>query len=65
VPTRVRQLSDLRDSATLVRGRDTFGHFDLEPRPDSDLSPGMLALHTEISDRQARILYKGTDRTRF
>ena len=65
VPTRVRQLSDVRDSATLVRGRDTFGHFDLEPRPEADLSPDMLALHADISDRQARILYKGTDRTRF
>jgi phytanoyl-CoA dioxygenase PhyH len=65
VPTRVRQLSDVRDSATLVRGRDSFGHFDLEPRPEADLSPDMLALHAEISDRQARILYKGTDRTRF
>jgi hypothetical protein len=65
VPTRVRQLSDVRDSATLVRGRDTFGHFDLEPRPEADLAPGMLALHADISDRQVRILYKGTDRTRF
>ena len=65
VPTRVRQLSDVRDSATLVRGRDTFGHFDLEPRPEADLSPDMLARHAEISGRQARILYKGTDRTRF
>jgi len=65
VPTRVRQLADVRDSATLVRGRDTFGHFDLEPRPETDLSPDMLARHAEISDRQARILYKGTDRTRF
>ena len=65
VPTRVRQLSDVRDSATLVRGRDTFGHFDLEPRPEADLSPDMLARHAEISDRQALILYKGTDRTRF
>ena len=65
VPTRVRQLSDVRDSATLVRGRDSFGHFDLEPRPEADLSPDMLARHAEISDRQARILYKGTDRTRF
>lgn len=65
VPTRVRQLADVRDSATLVRGRDTFGHFGLEPRPETDLSPDMLARHAEISDRQARILYKGTDRTRF
>jgi hypothetical protein len=65
VPTRVRQLSGVRDSATLVRGQDRFGHFDLEPRPDADLAPAMLALHADISDRQARILYKGTDRTTF
>jgi hypothetical protein len=61
----VRQLSDVRDSATLVRGRDAYGHFDLEPQPRADLAPDMLALHADISDRQARILYKGTNRTSF
>jgi phytanoyl-CoA dioxygenase PhyH len=65
IPTRVRQTAGPRDSATLVRGRDVFGHFDPEPRPDADLDPAMLALHAEISDRQAQILYRGTDRTKF
>jgi hypothetical protein len=65
VPTRVRQIAGPRDSATLVRGEDRFGHFDLEPRPDADLDPGMLGLHAEISDRQAKILYRGTTRTSF
>jgi hypothetical protein len=65
VPTRVRQLSDVRDSATLVRDRNTFGHFDLKPRPEAHLAPAMLALHADISDRHVLILYKGTDRTRF
>ena len=32
IPTRVRQVAGPRDSATLVRGQDAFGHFDLEPR---------------------------------
>ena len=65
VPTRVKQLSDVRDSATLVRGEDVHGHFDLEPRPAADLDPDLLALHADISDRQAKILYRGTDRTSF
>jgi hypothetical protein len=65
IPTRVRQIAGPRDSATLVRGEDAFGHFDLEPRPEADLDPAMLALHAEISDRQAKILYRGTTRTSF
>jgi chlorinating enzyme len=65
IPTRVRQVAGPRDSATLVRGEDAFGHFELEPPPVADLDPAMLALHAEISDRQARILYRGTTRTRF
>jgi non-haem Fe2+, alpha-ketoglutarate-dependent halogenase len=65
VPTRVRQTAGPRDSATLVRGHDAFGHFELEPRPDADLDPAMLTLHAELSDRQAKILYRGTSKTRF
>jgi ectoine hydroxylase-related dioxygenase (phytanoyl-CoA dioxygenase family) len=65
VPTRVRQVAGPRDSATLVRGRDTFGHFDPEPAPAADLDPEALALHADISDRQAKILYRGTTRTSF
>jgi ectoine hydroxylase-related dioxygenase (phytanoyl-CoA dioxygenase family) len=65
IPTRVRQTAGPRDSATLVRGRDLFGHFEPEPEPDRDLDPAMLAAHAEISERQAKILYRGTDRTTF
>ncbi len=65
IPTRIRQTGGPRDSATLVRGEDAFGHFEPEPRPDADLDPAMLALHAEISDRQAKILYRGTTRTSF
>jgi non-haem Fe2+, alpha-ketoglutarate-dependent halogenase len=59
IPTSVRQLAG-EDSATLVRGEDRFGHFELEPRPVSDLQPDMLALHKKITERNARILYRGT-----
>lgn len=65
IPTRVRQLAGPRDSATLVRGDDAYGHFELEPRPQADLEPAMLALHADVSDRQAKILYRGTARTSF
>ena len=59
IPTSVRQLEG-EDSATLVRGEDRFGHFEFEPRPVSDLHPEMLALHKKITERNARILYRGT-----
>ena len=65
IPTRISQTGGPRDSATLVRGTDAFGHFELEPRPHVDLDPAMLALHAEISDRQAKILYRGTSKTSF
>lgn len=54
----VRQLSPIRDSATLVRGKDE-GHFDLEPTPKSDFHPDAVAYHASMIDRQAEILYAG------
>jgi chlorinating enzyme len=65
MPTRVAQVAGPRDSATLVRGEDRFGHFELEPRPERDFDPAMVALHREITERQAAILYRGTGRTTF
>ena len=59
VPTHVRQLSPMRDSALLVRGRDDFGHFEAEQSPESDLHPDAVARHHAIIDRQLRILYAG------
>jgi non-heme Fe2+,alpha-ketoglutarate-dependent halogenase len=60
VPTSVRQIEGA-DSATLVRGSDRFHHFELEPRPARDLDPALVALHKEITARNAQILYRGTD----
>jgi hypothetical protein len=51
IATRVRQRGGRR-SATLVRGADTFGHFDLEPEPRFDDDPAALAWH-----RRSRRLY--------
>lgn len=60
IPTYVRQLQG-EDSATLVRGEDTFRSFAHEPRPERDLDPQFVALHQAIAERNAKILYKGTD----
>ena len=59
IPTSVSQIAG-EDSATLVRGVDTFHHFDPEPRPSSDMQPDFVALHRRITERNAQILYRGT-----
>jgi non-heme Fe2+,alpha-ketoglutarate-dependent halogenase len=59
VPTHVRQLSPIRDSALLVRGHDEFRHFEHEKSPESDLHPDAVARHGAVIDRQLSILYAG------
>jgi hypothetical protein len=61
VPTHVRQIVGERDSATLVRGVDEYRNFDPEPRPAADCSPDALAAHAAITQRQVKVLYRGTD----
>jgi hypothetical protein len=60
IPTSVAQVAG-EDSATLVRGVDAFHHFEHEPRPARDMDPAFLELHRKIAERNARILYRGTD----
>ena len=59
IPTSIYQLEGT-DSATLVRGADRYGNFELEPRPERDMQDDMLALHRRLTERAARILYRGT-----
>jgi non-heme Fe2+,alpha-ketoglutarate-dependent halogenase len=59
VPTYVKQTAGIRESATLVRGTDRFGHFDLEQAPEADMHPDAVARHGAIIDRQLKILYEG------
>ena len=65
IPTHVRQLSDVRDTATLVRGVDAYHHFELEEPPAADLDPAAVARHAAILKRQGEILYRGTTVERF
>jgi len=59
IPTSVAQIWG-EDSATLVRGQDNYHHFVLEPEPTCDLDPEFLTLHHSITERNARMLYRGT-----
>ena len=65
IPTYVRQIAGARDSATLVRGTDRHGHFDLEPAPAYDLSPEAVATHQAVMQQQVGILYRGTGKQEF
>jgi non-heme Fe2+,alpha-ketoglutarate-dependent halogenase len=58
IPPHVHQLKG-RDSAMLVRGRDTHGHFDPEPEPRADLDDAARAAHHAAVERSAKVLYDG------
>jgi hypothetical protein len=62
IPTYVRQVAGSSDSATLVRGEDRYGNFELEQRPEADMSPEALARHAAVTNRFSQILMRGTDR---
>ncbi|HYF59436.1 MAG TPA: phytanoyl-CoA dioxygenase family protein [Burkholderiaceae bacterium] len=62
IPTHVRQVNGPRESATLVRGVDRFGHFDLETAPEAAMHPDAVARHAAVVDRQLAILYAGAAR---
>jgi len=64
VATHVRQVVGERDSATLVRGVDTYGHFEHEPRPRADFHPDAVAYHQAMHQRTTDILYAGAAQRR-
>jgi non-haem Fe2+, alpha-ketoglutarate-dependent halogenase len=51
IPTRVRVNSPIRLNAMLVRGEDSYGHFDLIDPPAAERNDAALAVHQEVSDR--------------
>jgi non-heme Fe2+,alpha-ketoglutarate-dependent halogenase len=63
LPTHVRQVVGKRDSATLVRGVDRYGHFDEERRPSADFTAEELrAFRQGLEERRSEYLYRGADR---
>jgi ectoine hydroxylase-related dioxygenase (phytanoyl-CoA dioxygenase family) len=59
ISTGVRQTVAKEDFAMLVRGEDRYGHFQLVPPPDADLSEQALAWHRHILSAQNEALYDG------
>ena len=51
IPTHVRVNGPIRLKAMLVRGEDTYGHFDLIDPPAAERDAAALAVHQEVSDR--------------
>jgi ectoine hydroxylase-related dioxygenase (phytanoyl-CoA dioxygenase family) len=65
IPTHIKQAVGTKDWATLVRGVDTHGNFQPEPRPKADLHPDALAFHREVTEQQLQVLYRGTDKQEY
>ena len=59
IPPSARQVVAEWDSASLVRGRDTHGHFELEPEPTRDFDPPAVALHQKADAMQRKIYHQG------
>ena len=62
LPTYVRQVAGPHDWATLVRGEDRYGNFELEQRPDADMSESAQAYHAAVVGGHAKILMRDTGR---
>ncbi len=62
LPTYVRQIAGTHDWATLVRGVDRYGNFELEQRPDADMSEPAQAYHAAVVGGHAKILMRDTAR---
>lgn len=60
IPTTVRQIAGTHDHATLVRGVDSYGHFEAEQRPDADMSERAQAFHAAVTGAHAAILMRDT-----
>lgn len=58
----VRQITGVPDSAMLVRGKDRYGHFEMETPPLADLHPDAVALHKRITKTREGFIYKDTDK---
>ena len=63
LPTHVRQVVGRRDSATLVRGVDSYNHFEAERRPSADFTAeAILSFRKGITEQRSEYLYRGANR---
>ena len=62
LPTYVRQVAGSHDWATLVRGVDHHGNFELEQGPDGDMSESAQMYHAAVVGGHSKILMRDTGR---
>ena len=61
----LKQAVGSRDWATLVRGKDSYHHFEAAHVPRRDLEPEALEFHKMVSEEQVKVLYRGTGKTAY
>lgn len=59
LPPHLKQTLAERDSALLVRGVDTHGHFDHEQPPEGDFHPDAVRRHAKVIARQTALYFAG------
>ena len=64
MPTRSKQMVGEWDSAALVRGEDTFGHFARTPRPARDFDPAAVEFHEKATNAVREVLFKDAEKVR-
>jgi len=62
MPPDTQQIVGDWDSAALVRGTDSYGHFEPTPIPSQDFDPVAVAFHAKASESVRKVLYADAER---
>ncbi|MEM7226521.1 MAG: phytanoyl-CoA dioxygenase family protein [Pseudomonadota bacterium] len=62
MPTLAYQSAADWDSAALVRGSDSYGHFEHTPPVTGDFAPDAVAFHAKAGEAVRKILYRDAER---
>ena len=61
IPAHVRQVIGPDDTATVVRGADRYGHFQVEPRPTGDFTSEGLEVQRRLRSQRMAVLMRSMD----
>lgn len=61
IPAHVRQVIGPDDTATVVRGADRYGHFQVEPRPRGDFTSEGLEVQRRLRSQRMAVLMRSKD----